>query len=77
MNKTYFTAYYLYNKTKKYNTYIDIQIPTIEEYLNNKKYYNKLLLDYINHSLTFKPKIIKILQCSLYYKYLRYLFLYF
>ena len=76
MNKTYFTAYYLYNKTKKYNTYIDIQIPTIEEYLNNKKYYNKLLLDYINHSLIFKPKIIKILQCSL-YKYLRYLFLYF
>ena len=77
MNNTYFIAFSLYKKTKKMNTYIDLKIPTIEEYLNNKKYYNKLLLDYINDSLNFKPKIIKILQCSLYYKYLRYLFLHF
>jgi len=77
MGKTYLTSYYLYNKTIKYNTYINIQIPTIEQYLINKKYYNNLLLNYINHSLTFKPQIIKILQSSLYYKYLCYLFLHF
>ena len=77
MNKKYFIAYSLYKKTQKSNTYIDLKIPTIEEYLNNKKYYNKLLLNYINHSLIFKPKIIKILKSSLYYQYLEYLFLYF
>ena len=73
MNNKYHIAQKLYSKTLKKADYIELKIPTITDYLNNKKHYRTLLLNYINHSLEHDKKIIKILNKSILYIYLKFL----
>lgn len=75
MNDKIFNANKLYLKTIKNATYLDFKIPTYIDYINHKQYYINILSTYVDHTLEFKEKkIINILNNSLFYKYLKYLF---